>query len=267
MVVVGKPELREYKAVLAAADEEASKFSAEITIHCAPLVQPSRGATMGLKDLLARLAGPQSYGDAMGRQAYEGGSALANMVFLSHGAGLSGRPAAIFDSAEEMRAAGFQPRYAGITQIVLGSLSGDEQLLLRGIQTAMVSFAFIVNSNRALQNMQRNNTSKFRNGLGPSLLISMVQSGLYDKMEDAQAQVLSYANAVGSASASAVLNLEKAGAGDLLEHFILKAVTAAPATHPYAFARSGPTGFDVVAIPVVQETLKSIAAATLHYKW
>jgi len=222
---------------------------------------------MGLKDLLGRLAGPQSYGDAMGRQAWEGGSALANMVFISHGAGPSGRPAAIFDSAEEMRAAGFRPRYAEITEIVLGSLSREEQLLLRSLQTAMVSFAFIVNSNGALQNMQRDNTSKFRNGLGPSLLRSMVQSGLYDKIEVAQTQLLSYANAVGSASASAVLNLEKPGAGDLLEHFILKAVTAVLTPHSYVFARSGPTGFDVAAIPVVQEMLKSIAAATLHYKW
>ncbi|SPE57091.1 hypothetical protein SBV1_2630007 [Verrucomicrobia bacterium] len=53
----------------------------------------------------------------------------------------------------------------------------------------------------------------------------MVQSGLYEKIEVAQTQVFSYANAVSSASASAVLNLEKPGAGDLLEHFILKAVT------------------------------------------
>ena len=42
----------------------------------------------------SRLAGPQTYGDAMGRQAWEGGSALANLVFMSHGAGLSGRPPA-----------------------------------------------------------------------------------------------------------------------------------------------------------------------------
>lgn len=222
---------------------------------------------MGLKDWLGKMAGPQSYGNAMGRQAWDGGSALANMVFMSHGAGPKGRQTAIFDRAEVMRAAGFNPRYTVTTEIVLGSLSRDEQLLLRNLQTAMVSFAFIVNSNGALQNMQRDNTSKFRNGLGPSLLRSMVDSGLFDRIETAQAEVLAYTNAVSSAGASTVLNLEKPGAGDLLEHFILRAVTAAPSKFGYAFVRTGPTGFDVAAIPVVQETLKSIAAATLHYKW
>ena len=222
---------------------------------------------MGLNEWLGKTAGPQSYGNAMGRQAWEGGSALANMVFMSHGTGPKERQTAVFDRAEEMRAAGFNPRYTEITEIVLGFLSCDEQLLLKSLQIAMVSFAFIVSSNGALQNMQRDNTSKFRNGLGPSLLRSMVYSGLCDRIETAQCEVLSYANAVSSAGASSVLNLEKPGAGDLLEHFIVRAVTAAPSKFGCAFVRTGPTGFDVAAIPVVQETLKSIAAATLHYKW
>ena len=221
---------------------------------------------MGLKDLLGRMAGSQSYGSAMGRQAWEGGSALANMVFMSHGTGPKAQTA-IFDTAEEMRAVGFNPRYAEITRIELSTLSPEEQLLFRSLQIAMVSFAFIASSNGALQNMRRDNTSKFRHGLGPSVLSSMVDSGLCDRTETAQAELLSYANAVSSAGASTVLNLEKPGAGDLLEHFILRAVAASQLASGYAFARSGPTGFDVAAIPVVQETIKSIAAATFHYKW
>jgi hypothetical protein len=38
MLVAGKPELREYKAVFVVADKEVSQFSNEITVHCAPLV-------------------------------------------------------------------------------------------------------------------------------------------------------------------------------------------------------------------------------------
>jgi len=39
---------------------------------------------MGLKDWIAgKVAGPQSYGDVMGRHAREHGSALGNVVFLS----------------------------------------------------------------------------------------------------------------------------------------------------------------------------------------
>jgi hypothetical protein len=39
MLVAGKPELREYKAVFVVNDVEASQFSDEITVNCAPLVE------------------------------------------------------------------------------------------------------------------------------------------------------------------------------------------------------------------------------------
>ena len=38
MLVAGKPELREYKAVFVVTDQEVSQFSGEITVNCAPLV-------------------------------------------------------------------------------------------------------------------------------------------------------------------------------------------------------------------------------------
>ncbi len=38
LLVAGKPELREYKAVFVVGDVEVSQFSDEITVNCAPLV-------------------------------------------------------------------------------------------------------------------------------------------------------------------------------------------------------------------------------------
>jgi len=38
MLVVGKPELREYKTVFAIGDQEVSEFSDELTANWAPLV-------------------------------------------------------------------------------------------------------------------------------------------------------------------------------------------------------------------------------------
>jgi hypothetical protein len=38
MLVAGKPELREYKAIFVVADKEGSQFSDEITVNSAPLV-------------------------------------------------------------------------------------------------------------------------------------------------------------------------------------------------------------------------------------
>src|SRR5713101_570331 len=111
---------------------------------------------MGLKDWIAgKVAGPQSYGDVLGRKARENGSVLANVLFMSHGTMAGEGPLAIFDSVEEMEAAGFEPRFEEITEMDPDSLSEDERLLFKNLQTAMISFAFIVNSNGALQNMRR----------------------------------------------------------------------------------------------------------------
>ena len=223
---------------------------------------------MGVKDWFAgKVAGPQSYGDVMGRQARENGAALANVVFISHGTRRNVGATTIFDTAADMEAAGFTPRFTEIVKLDLNSLTKDEQLVLRSLTTAMMSFAFIVSSNAALQYMTHDNTSKFRNGLGPSLLRSMVECRLFDRIEAAQAEVVSYANSMDSKSTSAVLNMERPGAGDVLEQFIVRAVELSGSRLQHGFKRTGVTGFDLVAIPLAQETVKSIYGATVQYKW
>jgi len=241
----------------------------DVLARSEPARQRGKEWSMGLKDWIAgKVAGPRSYGDVMGRQAREGGFALANMVFMSHGTGPNGGPTVIFDTPADMEAAGFKRRFLEMwTEIPFGSLTKDERLLSRSLQTAMVSFAFIVNSNSALRNMRRENTSKFRNGLGPSLLKSMVECGLFDEIETAQREVLAYANLVNSAVGTVVLNMERPGSEDVLEHFIMRAVAVSGTEFRHGFTRTGVSGFDLVAVPLVEETLKSIAGATLRYKW
>jgi hypothetical protein len=232
------------------------------------LVEGRERATMGLKDWVAgKVAGPKSYGGVLGRHAREGGSALANMLFMSHGTSPIGGAAAVFDTRADMEAAGFKPRFEEITEIDVTSLTPEEQNVFRSLQTAMISFAFIVNSNAALQYMRRDNTSKFRNGLGPSLLRSMVDCGLMANVEAAKDTVMSYVETVDSASASKVLNIERPADGDLLERFIERAVRLSQAKSRHGFTRTGLTGFDLVAVPLVQETLKSILGATQQYNW
>ena len=223
---------------------------------------------MSLKDWLAgKVAGPQNYGDVMGRQARESGSALANVVFISHGVRPTGGRTTIFDTSAEMEAAGYKPRFTEIVEINFGLLTKDEQLLFRSLQTAMISFAFIMTSNAALQYMRRENTSKFRNGLGPSVLRSMVECHLFDRIETAQTEVLGYANAVDSESASTVLNMNRPASGDVLEQFMVRAVAVSGSTLQYGFTRTGLTGFDLIAVPLAQETVKSIHGAATQYKW
>jgi len=221
---------------------------------------------MGLKDWFAgNVAGPKSYGNALGRSAREGGSALGNAIFSSHGSKPGNGPIAIFDTLSDMQSAGFDPFLETPKPIELALLSQAEQSLLKNLHVAMVAFVFIVNSNAALQYMKRDNTSKFRNGLGPSLLQSTVDCGLFDNVESAQSAVMSYVTSL--PPLPTVLNMERPGSGDLLEHFVRRATQATGNASQYAFVRSGFTGFDSVAIAIAQETLKSILAATKKFNW
>jgi hypothetical protein len=223
---------------------------------------------MGLKDWFAgKVAGPHVYGNAMGLQAREGGSALANVVFMSHGTHPVGGKTSIFDSEAEMKAAGFIPRFAEITPIDLKEMTTEELAVFNSLQTSMISFAFILNSNGALQYMRRDNTSKFRNGFGPSLLKSMVDSHLYKNIEGARAELLSYVESFEAARIPSVLNMDKPACGDLLEHFIFRAVEVAGTRLRYGFNRTGSTGFNVMAVVLAEETMKSIAGAAQQYNW
>ena len=221
---------------------------------------------MGFKNWFAgNIAGPKGYGNALGRSAREGGSALGNAMFSSHGSKPGNGPIAIFDTLSDMQSAGFDPFSETPHPIELASLSQAEQSLLKNLHIAMVAFVFIVNSNGALQYMKRDNTSKFRNGLGPSLLQSTVDCDLFDNVELARVAVMSYVTSL--PPLPTVLNMEQPGSGDLLEHFIGRAAQASGNASRYAFIRSGFTGFDSVAITIAEETLKSILAATKKFNW
>jgi hypothetical protein len=223
---------------------------------------------MGLKDWLVKtVVGPQRYGEVMGREAREGGSDLANAVFISHGVHFAKGQNAVLDTPIEMEAMGYKRRFTEIVEIDFALLTNDEQLLLGSLQTAMISFAFIVYSNAALQYMRRENTTMFRKGLWPSLLTSMIKFRLFDRIETAQTEALSYIHMVDSASVLTVLNVDRPASGDVLEQFIVRAAAVPGSKLHYAFARTGLTGFDLVAVPMVQETLESIRGAATRYKW
>ena len=221
---------------------------------------------MGFKDWFAgKVVGPKGYGNALGRSAREAGSALGNAMFSSHGRKPGNGPIMIFDTLLDMQSAGFEPYSETPQPIELTSLSEAEQSLLKNLHVAMTSFVFIVNSNAALKYMRRDNTSKFRNGLGPSLLQSTVDCGQFENVESARVAVMSYVNSL--PPIQTVLNMERPASEDLLEHFIRKAMQASGNDSQYAFVRSGFTGFDSLAITIAEETLKSILAATKKFNW
>lgn len=203
----------------------------------------------------------------MGRQASEGGSALANAVFLSHGTKPRGGPPAIFESLSEMEEAGFTARYGESLRADLALLTADERLVFKGLSVAMISYVFVASSYKALKTMRRDNTSKFRNGLGPSLLQSTVDCGLFSGIEPARSALLSYTDLADSSSVPVLFNMEKPASGDLLEDFILKSIERSGAKARYGVARTGITGFDIVAVPLMEGVSKAITDAVQQYHW
>ncbi len=223
---------------------------------------------MGLKNWFAGMvAGPQLYGNTMGANAREGVNGLTNMIFLSHGTQTTKGQTVILESPAHMRAEGFTPRYDEIEAINIETLAGQELVVFQNIHRAMLAFVFILNSNAALNYMRRDNTSKFRNGFGPSFLQSAVAIQLFKTIDEARTDLLSYIGSFESARLQFVLNRDKPGSGDALEHFVLRAVDLSNASLRYAFTRTGPTGFALVARTVAEETVKSIAGAAQQYKW
>jgi hypothetical protein len=221
---------------------------------------------MGLKDWLAgSVVGPSGFGDTMGPQVREAGSALANAVFLSHGRRSEKGPATVFDTLSDMGSAGLKPRYAPLAKVELSSLTVDEERLLTNLTVCLISYVWVVNSNAALQVMRRDNTSKFRNGLGYSLKKSMVDCGLFVNLKAAEDALRSNVQSMGSVSV--VLNETKPASGDLLEYFIIRSVEVSGVAGQYGFVRTGLTGFDVVAVPIFDESLAAIFRATKKYQW
>ena len=90
---------------------------------------------------------------------------------------------------------------------------------------------------------------------------------MFSSVETAQTGVMPYLSSSDAAQRCVVLNMEKPASSDLLEHFVVRAVTVSGAKPRYGFTRTGLTGFDVVAVPLVQETLKSIYGAATQYQW
>jgi len=62
-----------------------------------------------------------------------------------------------------------------------------------------------------------------------------------------------------------VLNMTKPGEGDVLSLFLAEA--SKKGRGAVSFQRSGVVGFDLMAVPLAEETIKSIAAAAKNFNW
>jgi hypothetical protein len=122
---------------------------------------------MGLTNWMGKnLAGVSGYGSTMGREAVNNGFALARVLYLGHGKRSAAPEACLFDSSNEMKAAGFTPYCTDPTN--KPSLE-DATDLSKHITVVGVTFAATCAFTGAYNYMQRENASSFTHSLGGSV--------------------------------------------------------------------------------------------------
>ncbi len=233
---------------------------------------------VGLLDWIAgKVAGPSAYGKVLGRRTVmEGGRGLANSAFFNHGT----RPkelgvtaySEVFESVSDMEAAGFKPRYEDTFKITAALLSVDEQVLYRNLHIAMVAFAHHLIANIASSMMCKDNSARFCDGLTDSVSREVVACGLYGQRSAVREALVSHTRLFRTYEAAAnpaIMDLANPACGDFLEFSLITfgQISGAQSQYDYAFARTGACSLKNVAVPLFEETIKSILGATQHYNW
>jgi hypothetical protein len=217
--------------------------------------------------ITGKIGGPERYGAAMGRCAWEHGNALGDSLFRTAGMGPQMASTQIFGTPAQMNAARFEPCFPGVSFPAPNSLTIYQRLLRWNLQSSMISFVLVAHSKIAANHMRAHNASKFLGGFQASLLATSVEYGFFADIRAAQNEVSSYLRAVGPVSTVNLLNFDCPASGDLLEVFILRAVSESTAISPYGFVRTGPSGFDLGAVSLLRGITQSIAETTDLYKW
>lgn len=214
---------------------------------------------MGLKDwLAANVAGASGYGNAMGRQTVENGLALGRVLYLGHGTRSSPGGSTVFENSAEMEAAGF-------TLYCPDPLNRppmeDSSELSRQARAAGVALATQCAITAAYNFMKDKNATAFSRSLGESTRIELQR---LDSPVTADL-ILRYLKLPRPTAAIRVVNLEQPGTDDILSVFLKELARSGSGT--VSFQRRGVLGFDLIVVPLAQETVKVISEATQKFSW
>jgi hypothetical protein len=216
---------------------------------------------MGLKDWLAnKVAGVSGYGEAVGRESVNSGLALGRTLYLGHVIGPKDAHAFIFENTAQMNAEGFKPYCQDHAH---RPPAEDSSELSK--QTRALGIAFAVSCPMAAASnffARKENRDTFNRSLGVGNKSALDRLNL----EALMAEVLRYINLPAKAKARTVLNLEKPGTDDMLGVFLEDLSKFIP-NISVGFQRSGILGFDAIAVPLAEETLVKMHAASKKFGW
>jgi hypothetical protein len=220
----------------------------------------ARGINLGLKNWLAKnVSGVSGYGTAMGREVVDSGLALGRFLYLGHGISLGDIDCRVFEDSEEMAAAGFAPYCKDPLDRPPMEDSSDLSTHLRAVG---VTFAATCTFTAAFSFMKKENASSFTRSMGSRARIELEQLG-----SGITPDILKhYNNLPRPAGITGVLNSEKPGTNDLLSVLLAEAVNQSQ-IGAVCFQRAGVLGFEVIAVPLAEETVKMVSHTARQFSW
>jgi hypothetical protein len=216
---------------------------------------------MGLKDWMAKkLVGVSGYGEAMGREVVSSGIALGRTLYVGHGTRSTPSTAFVFEDINQMMSAGFDPYCPDPTH---QPPLEDPSVLSKQCRALGIAFA-VRCSITAASNFfaSGGNQDTFQRSLGSSNRSELERLNLGISLGD----VLHYLKLPVFDKVSEVLNLEKPGIDDGLAVFLGDLSKSIPNVS-VGFQRTGLLGFDVVAVPIAEQTLLSVHTASQKFGW
>jgi len=216
---------------------------------------------MGIRDALARAAGPSAFGSAMGRAVVDNGLALGRTLYLGHGIDKSASTngCRIFDSSEDMRRADFELYCSDPLNRPPMEDQSDMSLNCRAAGIALATHLSIALSSGFFNKQE--NRSAFNRSMGQASREKLVELDtgvtvelftLYTHLQDS--------------SVKRVLNEESPGSGDLLGLYLQEAAKHSP-NGSVGFQRSGILGFESMSSALLQETAAKLQDATSRFGW
>jgi hypothetical protein len=215
---------------------------------------------MGLRDWLAKnVAGASGYGNAIGRQAVTGGLALGRFLYLGHGTRATPSDVVVFEDADHLRSEGFELYCPDDLHM---PPSEDSSELSKHTRAAGVAFALECGRAAAENFVEQQNGSAFVQSMGSAATNQLreLNSGVTADL------VEGYLRLSRPSGITDLLNWKKPGTNDLLFVF-LREVTRHSQDAAVGFQRGGVLGYGVVAVPLVEESVKMVSAATQKFGW
>jgi hypothetical protein len=216
---------------------------------------------MGLKDWLAKnVAGVSTYGEVMGRECVKNGIALGRTLYLGHGTRIAPSDRFVFKDDEEMKSNGFE---LYCKDPLNRPAMEDSSELSKQTRTVGIAFATQL-CLTASSNFMRNDTNRgdFFRSLGASTKAEVAVQNSGIEMNG----VMHFLKLPSAEGTSKVLDTNNSGTGDTLGAY-LQDLSKQANNSSVAFQQKGVLGFDIIAVPLAQETVLKIREACEKFRW